>query len=159
MGADKSVKHRNVKKIATSSVASAEIDDQRRKLITAERKLGRLDIALAEGREQIDAARERLAAVREACRTGKTAQMQRALNAAKKKLEVARRRRDKTLSAYREFKLVVRDQRSLLKSLEKKEIARQKAVAVFLKEWEREYDKKIRMKSKEIEKRKRTLDD
>ena len=50
---------------------------------------------------------------------------------------------------------MVRDQRTLCRGMEKKEEARQKAVARFLKEWEREYDQGIRMKEKTVRKRER----
>jgi hypothetical protein len=63
--------------------------------------------------------------------------------------------RDRVLSDYREMKLMVRDQRTLCRSLEKKEEAKQKAVARFLKEWERRYDQEIRIKEKTVRKRER----
>ncbi|KPJ79762.1 MAG: hypothetical protein AMJ58_10845 [Gammaproteobacteria bacterium SG8_30] len=62
------------------------------------------------------------------------------------------------LSEYRELQLIVRDQRTLVDSLEKKEAARQKAVARFLKEWERNYDREMRMKEKTLRKRRRLLE-
>ena len=61
------------------------------------------------------------------------------------------------MSDYRELKLLVRDQRSLYSSLVKKEEARQKAVARFLKEWELRYDRETRMKEKNIRKRGRLI--
>ena len=61
--------------------------------------------------------------------------------------------RDSVLSDYRELKLLVRDQRSLYRSLVRKEEARQKAVARFLKEWERRYDRETRMKEKNVRNR------
>lgn len=80
------------------------------------------------------------------------------MTTASDKLDNARQQRDKMLSEYRELQLIVRDQRTLVDSLEKKEAARQKAVARFLKEWERNYDREMRMKEKTLRKRRRLLE-
>ena len=97
--------------------------------------------------------RQRLAEARKLHRDRDTAQTKRAVMSLTKKLDSALQQRDSVLFDHRELKLLVRDQRSLYRSLVKKEEARQKAVARFLKEWERRYDREIRMQEKNIRKR------
>jgi hypothetical protein len=145
----------NVEKISTRSVDSDELDKQRALLQSAERSLVRMERDIEKVGEKIIGLRQQLAERRSLHKERGTAQTQRALAAAVKKLESAVQQRHGLLSDYREQKLMVRDQRALCRGMEKKEEARQKAVARFLKEWEREYDQDIRLKEKTVRKRER----
>jgi hypothetical protein len=158
MSPDRALRRKNVEKIATDSVTSDEINAQRAELTAAERKLARMDQGIAKIREKVARLRQRLADARHQGRQRNTAQTGRAVTTASDKLDNARQQRDKMLSEYRELQLIVRDQRTLVDSLEKKEAARQKAVARFLKEWERNYDREMRMKEKTLRKRRRLLE-
>ena len=155
MNADRKLMRNNVDKISTRSVASDELDKQRLQLRSAERNLEQVSQSIEKIREAIAALRQQLAERRSQQNVLGTAQTKRALAAVIKKLESAVQKRHGLLSAHREQKQMVRDQRALCRSMEKKEEARQKAVAGFLKEWERSYDREIRMKEKTIRKRDR----
>jgi hypothetical protein len=153
LGTDRTLKRHNLEKIATLNVTSDELGEQRKVLEAAERKLTRMEQRRVKLLEKIAGLRQRLAEARNLHRDRDTAQTQRALMSLTKKLDSATQQRDSLLSDYREQKLLVRDQRSLYRSLVKKDEARQKAVAGFLKEWERRYDRETRMKKKNIRKR------
>ena len=144
------LKRKNLKKISESSVDSDEIRLQQRELSAAGNRLERIEQKIAKAREQVDQTRKRLAELRSNAGERNTARNKRAIDTAKNKLTSQRQHRDKLLSEYRELKLVVRDQRALVKSLKKKEAARQAAVARFLRDWERNYDRKMRMKEKNV---------
>lgn len=158
MSPDRALRRKNVEKIATESITSDEINAQRAELTAAERKLARMDQGVVKIREKVARLRQQLADARHQDRQRDTAQTGRAVTTARDKLDNARQQRDKLLSEHRELKLIVRDQRTLVDSLEKKEAARQKAVARFLKEWERNYDREMRMKEKTLRKRRRLLE-
>ena len=153
MSADRTLMRNNVEKISTRSVTSDELDKQLAQLQSAERKLERMEQGIVRVREKIAGLRQQMTERRSLQKEQGTAQAKRALAAVIKKLESAVQQRHDMLSDYREQKLMVRDQRALCRSLEKKEEARQKAVARFLKEWERRYDREIRMQEKNIRKR------
>lgn len=57
----------------------------------------------------------------------------------------------------REAKKLLREQKQLVKEAEQKERAKERAVAVFLKKWEREYDLEMRRKKQNIKLRKEQL--
>ena len=86
-----------------------------------------------------------------------TPQSKRACESVANKLNHAIQRRNEVVSQFREMKQIVRDQKAMLKKLEKKEAAKQKAVAQFLKKWEREYDREIKLREKKARQRKRWL--
>jgi hypothetical protein len=57
----------------------------------------------------------------------------------------------------REVKKILREQEQLVREAERKERARDRAVAAFLKKWEREYDLDMRRKKKNIRLRKQEI--
>jgi len=154
---EKTLKRRNLEKITTNSTATDAIAAQQKELAVAERKLGQADRRLSKVREKMDLARDQAADARKQHASRDTGHTRRALNTAITKLQNIRQDLEQLLSETRELKLIVRGQRNLVKSLEKKEAAKQKAVARFLKDWERDYDRKMRMKEKTLEKRKRLI--
>ena len=153
LGTNRTLMRNNLEKIVTLSVTPDELGEQRAVLEAAERKLTRMEQRRVQILKKIAGLRQRLAEARNLHRDRDTAQTKRALMSLTKKLDSAMQQRDSILSDYRELKLLVRDQRSLYRSLVKKEDAMQKAVARFLKEWERRYDRETRMKEKNIRKR------
>ncbi|MGD2055604.1 MAG: hypothetical protein PVJ15_02265 [Gammaproteobacteria bacterium] len=155
MSADRTLKRNNVEKISEKSVTPDEVGRQRAVLETAERKLARLEQGLAKVRDKLAGLRQQLTEARSLHREWETTQTKSAVTTLIKKVDNAVQQRDRVLSDYREMKLMVRDQRTLCRSLEKKEEAKQKAVARFLKEWERRYDQEIRIKEKTVRKRER----
>ncbi len=158
MGTGRTLMRNNLEKIATLSVTSDELVEQQAVLEAAERKLTRMEQRRVKILEKIAGLRQRLAEARNLHRDQDTAQTKRALMSLTKRLDSAMQQRESVLFDYREQKLLVRDQRSLYRSLVKKEEAKQKAVARFLKEWERRYDRETRMKEKNIRKRGRLSD-
>ena len=145
------------RKNTTGSVMPAEIVAQQKELAASERKLEQAGNAVTRIKEKVALERQRLADARSQHRAQNTKQSQRAFNSATNRLQKLRQDRDNLMSEYRELKLIVRDQRNLLASLEKKEVAKQEAVARFLKEWERNYDREMRMKRMTVHKRKRLI--
>jgi hypothetical protein len=146
-----------MKRVARNTVASEEFVQQRKALVAAERKLTALQRRITRAREKVAVLSDDLAARRAERQRQQSTATGRALSAATKKLETALGQRDSLLAEYREMKQLVRGQRALCRKLERKEEARQKAVAKFLKEWERNYDREIRMKEQNIERRRRQL--
>jgi predicted nucleic acid-binding Zn-ribbon protein len=154
---EQTLKRKNIEKITTSSVASDEITAQQKELATAERKLKQVGNSVSKIKDKVELVRQQLSVARNQYRSANTKQTQRAFTTANNRLQKLRQDLDRKLSEYREIKLIARDQRSLVKSLEKKETAKQKAVARFLKEWERDYDQNMRMKRKTVHKRRRAM--
>ena len=154
---EKTLKRKNIEIITTSSVASDEIIAQQKELATAERMLKHVGNSVLKIKDKVVLVRQQLIDARDQYRSIKTKRTQRALTNANDRLQSLRQDLDKKQSEYRELKLIVRDQRSLIKSLEKKEAAKQKAVARFLKEWERDYDRNMRMKRETVQKRRRIV--
>ena len=146
---------RNVRRIAKQSVESDEIKAQAAALAVAERKLARLGQRMAQMREKVAERRQALAEARTRRGQERTPETARIVTSAMSKLDAMIRRRNAMLEEYRELKSMVRDQRALCRALEKKEEAKQKAVAKFLKEWERNYDREIRIREKNVRQRKR----
>jgi cell division septum initiation protein DivIVA len=155
VSSDKRLLQHNVTRLSTQSVASDELHEQGAVLEAVEHKLVRMEQGRVKIREKIAGLRQQLAEARNLHKELGTAQTKRALMKLTKHLDSAVQKRDSILSDYRELKLLVRDQRALCKSLLRKEEARQKAVARFLEEWERRYDRETRMKEKNIRKRER----
>jgi len=152
---DRTLMRDNLNIISTRSISTDELNKQRLQLQSTERKLKRTQQRVVKVREKIAELRQDLDERRNLHKEQGTAQTKRAVATVRKRLEVAVQQHQVLLSDYREQKLMVRDQRDLCRSLEKKEEARQKAVARFLKQWEREYDHEIRLKEKAIRKRER----
>jgi len=145
----------NVNRLSTQSVASDELREQGAELDAVQHKLARMEQGKVKVHEKIAGLRQQLAEARSLHKEQGTAQTKRTLMRLTKNLDSAIQQRDSIQSDCRELKLLVRDQRALYRSLIKKEEARQKAVARFLEEWERRYDRETRMKAKNVRKRER----
>jgi hypothetical protein len=149
---------RNVETISTRSVASGEIEAQQSELAAAMRKLARMNQRMVLIRGKIAGLRQELADARSRQRRRDTPETRQAVKVATNRLAAANQRRERIASDYRDLKPIVREQRALYRKLEKKEEAKQKAVAKFLREWERNYDREIRIKEKNVRQRKRLSD-
>jgi hypothetical protein len=156
---NKTPMQQNVKRISTTNSTMDEINAQRAALQAAERRLARLAARGMQAREKINDLRRELAGLRARGRNRATPATVQEVRAASSRMAAAVRRRDKLLSDYRELKLFVREQRALCSKLEKKQQARQRAVEKFLREWERNYDRELRMKERNARKRKRLTGD
>jgi len=154
---EQTLKRKNIEKIMTSSVASDEITAQQKELANAESKLKHMGNSVLKIKDKVVLIRQQLIDARDQYKSKNTKRTQRALTNANDRLQNLRQDLDRKQSEYRELKLIVRDQRSLIKSLEKKEAAKQKAVAMFLKEWESDYDRNMRMEQKTVQQRRRTM--
>jgi uncharacterized protein YktA (UPF0223 family) len=155
MAQKRTLMRENVKSISTKSVSTDEIETQRQALAAAQRRLDRLAQRVLLIREKIAVLRDELAEAKNLHRENGSGKTKRSVMAAVNRLDTAIRRRNKLLEDYRELKQIVRDENTLCKKLEKKEEAKQKAVAKFLNEWERNYDREVRMKEKNVRQRKR----
>ena len=157
MAQKRTLMRENVKSISTESVSSDEIEIQRKALAAVQRKLDSMAHRILLIRERIAVLRDELAEAKQLHRDSSSTKTERAVTAAVNKVDTAIRRRNKLLENYREMKQIVRNQGALCKTLEKKEEAKQKAVAKFIKEWERNYDREVRMKEKNVRQRKRLV--
>ena len=143
----------NVKRVTTKSVTSEEIERQRSALATAERKLTIKKERLGQMREKIAVLRHELSERRAAHRQNETTDTARTVTAGVENLETAAQLRDEMLVDYRELKQIVRDQQTICRQLEKREEAKQKAVAKFIREWEQNYDRALRLKARNVNQR------
>ena len=131
MCSQRTLKGGNIEKIRNDSASSEEISAQNKLLVAAERNLQKIERNTLISKDKVIQLRARLDITRAQHESRNTKQTERALKTAKARLQKARQVRDKLLTDYREHKLIVRDQRNLLNSLEKKEVAKQKAVYSF----------------------------
>ena len=150
----RTLKRRNIENITANSVASDEIETQRKELAAAEHRLQRMKQRILATKDRVAKARQQLYDLRNQTKVEDTKKNRRRRDTFKNRLGRLRQQRDIMLAEHRELNLMVRDQRALLKALEKKEVARQAAVARFLEEWERDYDRKMRRKKKNAQIRK-----
>ena len=153
MAKDRTLMRTNAEKIATRSVAPDELQSQRAVLVKSEQKLSRLEQTKEKVLEKITRLRQQQAEAGRRHSAMNTLQTKQELLALTNKLKRAIQRRDRVVAGFRELRPLVREQRAVYKGLLKKEEERQKAVARFLREWERNYDRDIRMKQKNIRKR------
>ena len=102
-------------------------------------------------------ARERLEAAKTRSKSSNSNRTADALLAAKQRVDEATRLRKESAARLREMKKLVREETQLAREAERKARARDRAVAAFLKKWEREYDLEMRRKQKNIELRRREL--
>ena len=151
---DRMLRRKNIENISANSVTTDEISDQRKELAAAERRLDRMESKVEAIREKVAQSRQRVDELRSQARAGNKKTIRRMLETSKNRLSTLRQQRDNILQEYRELKLMVRDQRALVTALEKKEAARQLAVARFLRKWERDYGRKMRRKKKNAQIRK-----
>lgn len=80
-----------------------------------------------------------------------------AVRTARERAKSASKRRREALANLREARSLLREQQQLARDAERKERAKQRAVAAFLKQWEREYDLEMKRKKKNIKLRKREV--
>lgn len=79
------------------------------------------------------------------------------LSARQRASETTKLRRE-AAARVRDLKKLVREEQQLAREAERKDRARERAVAAFLRKWEREYDLEMQRKKKNIKLRKRELE-
>ena len=102
-------------------------------------------------------AREHLEAVKARSDGGDSGRSTGSVLVAKQRADEATRLRREAAAKLREVKKVVREERQIARETEHKERARERAVAAFVKKWEREYDLEMQRKRKNVELRRREL--
>lgn len=76
-------------------------------------------------------------------RQRKSPSAKRSADEIRRKLEGARIEHRQALGRHKEAKALLSEQRELAKLIERKQIARERAVEAFLKKWNREYDRRL----------------
>lgn len=157
MNQRRSLLHENVKNIANVSVKEDTLRAQRDELNKAEKRLARAEQRVSRYKAKVQDQKTLSSEARLRHKQKNTAQTKRACESAANKLKLAKQQYAEAVSGLRDIKQIVRDLRAVSKKLEKKEAAKQKAVAQFLKKWERDYDRKIALLEKNAEQRRRWL--
>jgi hypothetical protein len=147
----------NIKNLSTASVTADTLRTQKNELAKAENKLRRLEQQVFQSQDKVRQLRALLTETRLRHKEKNTPQSKRACESVANKLSNAIQRRDERVSQFRDMKQIVRDQQAMCRKLERKEAAKQKAVAQFLKKWERDYDREIRLREKKARQRRRWL--
>lgn len=75
----------------------------------------------------------------------------------RRKLERARIEHQQTIARRKEASALLAEQKELTKLIERKQIARERAVATFLKRWNREYNRKLALIKKNASLRRKWL--
>jgi ABC-type transporter Mla subunit MlaD len=148
----------NIEKLSKPSVRVNTLRAQKDELKKAETALVRKEQRVFRLQVKVRDLRAQLNETKLRHKNKNTAQSKRACETAANKLKTAIQHRKEAVSQYRDMKQVVRDQRATYRKLERKEAAKQKAVAQFLKKWEREYDREISLREKKAKQRRRWLE-
>ena len=151
---DKKQRRTNTKR---STVSKEPVSDATKELKTAETKLAKALAALEKATTRVAVTDEKAKVAAEKARKNRRAP---SLNAAKRAKEVvvhARLKRQETAASVKTARESVRDAKQRVKreqqekrQSERKEAAKQRAVATFIKQWERDWDKKIKKDHKPI---------
>ena len=148
----------NVKKLSTSSVNTDTLQTQHDGLKKAETRLLRMEQRVFMCQDKVRNLRAQLGKARLSYKMKNTPQAKRVVDTAANKLKNAIQQRNEVVSSFRDMKQMVSDQRAMCKKLEEKEAAKQKAVARFLKKWERDYDREIKLREKKAKQRRRWME-
>ncbi len=132
-------------------------DHVKQVLQAAHKEVGRTTAAVEEARKQEKKAEERLRAVKVRCQNIKSAVSRKTVSAARVRVQKATAQRSEAAARHREAKLLLQEQGQLAKSLERKQRAREKAVADFIKKWDKDYDKSTERKRSNIAARKKIV--
>lgn len=152
-----SLLHENVKKLSNASVKEDALRVSLSELKKGEARLSRAEQRVAKCEARVQEQKTLLGEARLRHKREDSSQTRRACESATKKLALANKQYKESVSGCRDIKQIVRDHRAVYKKLEKKEAAKQKAVAQFLKKWERDYDRKTRILEKNASQRERWL--
>ena len=157
MNQKQSLLHENVKNISSASVEEVTLHDALSELKKAEARLPRAEQRVFKCQAKVRDQRALLSATRLRHKQKNNPQTKRACESVVNKLELTKQQCIESVSRFRDIKQIVRDLRAVYKRLERKEAAKQKAVAQFLKKWERDYDRKVKIHEKNANQRRRWL--
>ncbi len=132
-------------------------DDVTHVIQAAHKEVGSTTAALDQARCQEKKAAERLRAVKDRALNVKSAVSRKAVSAALERVSEASAQRSEAAANHREAKTLQQDQARLAKSLERKQRAREKAVAAFIKKWDKDYDQTTAFKRNNIAARKKIV--
>lgn len=153
----RSLLHENVEKLSNASVKEDALRVSLSELKKGEARLSRAEQRVAKCEARVQDQKMLVSDARLRHKGEDSSQARRACESAVKKLALANQQYKESVSGFRDIKQIVRDHRAVYKKLEKKEAAKQKAVAQFLKKWERDYDRKTKMLEKNASQRERWL--
>lgn len=133
--------------------------DARNSIKSALKELGRAETELKKTKKYEAQMKERHNKAKAKTRQANTAAAKQTEHAARKRLQAASKQRQKAAARHKEASMLLHEQEQLAKELERKERAKKKAVAAFIKKWEREYDRDVARKKQNIELRKKMVRD
>lgn len=145
---------RNVKQLTADAHDINEITHEIQQLSLADARVNRLSRDLEKAKSRYRALNTKLQDLRQ---TGASKITSKTFLNTKEKLFVLRSAIKDLEVALKEAKNIRRDQKKLTDAVQTKELARQKAVTRFLKQWNRDYDVKTNMLAKRIAARKNIL--
>lgn len=126
-------------------------------LRTVQKEVGRTAAALRQARTREEKAIEHLQEVQARARNTDSAVTRDAVCHARERSQAAAARRAEATAVNLEGKKLVQEQEQLRKSLERKDCAREKAVAAFIKKWDKDYDNATAAKRKNVALRKKLV--
>jgi len=126
-------------------------------LRTMKKEVGRTEAALHQARTREKKASEHLRKVQARARNSNSAVTQDSVLDARERSQGATARRVEATAVHREGKKLVQEQEHLRKVLERKDSARRKAVAAFIKKWDKDYDNATAAKRKNVALRKKLV--
>ena len=143
----------------TDSIVSTGVplDGQTDAVKAASKTVTRVEAALKKRMSQEEKALADCAASRERARTDGGKRHLEALLRARQRARESAALRKETAMQLREARKLLREQRQLSKEIERKNKARKRAVAAFLKKWDRQYDLEMKRKKKNIKLRREEI--
>lgn len=153
----RSLLHENVKNISNASVKEDALRVHLSELKKGEARLSRAEQRVFKCEAKVQDQKTLLSEARLRYKRENSPETKRACESAVKKLTLANQQYKESVSGFRDMKQVVRDLGAVYKKLEKKEAAKQRAVAQFLKKWEHDYDRKTKILEKNASQRERWL--
>ena len=121
------------------------------------KEVGRAEAALEKMQAREKNAIAKYEAAKARAKTGKQKRLSNAVLAARQRANESTKLRRDAAANLREARKILREQEQLAREADRKERARERAVAAFVKKWNREYDLEMRRKKKNIELRKKEI--
>lgn len=132
----------NIRKLSDYSDSQSMVAKEKKQLVTLKKLVDRLQTTETKQSAKVDDLVQTRDKLTISLKRTDSLSVRQSLHSVKLRIRPTKEKLANIRRNLSESRNALRDQQKLLKSLEKREIARQKAVADFLKKWEAEYDKK-----------------
>ena len=127
------------------------------KLRPVQKEVGRTTAALRQALTREEKAIEHLREVQARARNTDSVVTRDSVRDSRARSQAAAARRAEDLTVHREGKKLVQEQEQIRNRLERKNCAREKAVAAFIKKWDKDYDNATAAKRKNVALRKKLV--